>query len=329
MMDKGKILRSFGMLVVGVFILSLGNFVGLVRAEGEDASPKDSFSYSVAVFPFRSTEELNDISQEITVLVNTHLSQQKEIALVERSEIDKVLGEWELTSAEMVSSDTAVKLGKLIGAKVIVTGRVFAVQNQLMLVSKIIGVENGRVYGEQEEISLKVPYTPAAEQLGNKIYKTIIDKGPTLLAQEETPTDLIAPLKKIAERKKLPTIYINVNEHGLQKAGLTPSAETELTLVFQEVGFPVMDPDLVSKKADIIIEGEAFSDFAAQKENFISCKARVEVRATDQRTGIIIAVDRETATALDLSEAMAAETALQKASAKLAARLAEKILKSL
>ena len=45
--------------------------------------------------------------------------------MVERAELEKILGEQELGLSGTVSADTAAKVGNLTGAKVLVTGRVF------------------------------------------------------------------------------------------------------------------------------------------------------------------------------------------------------------
>jgi ribosome maturation factor RimP len=61
--------------------------------------------------------------------------------------------------------------------------------------------------------------------------------------------------------------------------------------------------------------------------NLVSVKARLEVKAVDQASGKIVAVDRQTTVAVDLTEQIAAKTALQQASAAIAERLLPKLVK--
>ena len=61
------------------------------------------------------------------------------------------------------------------------------------------------------------------------------------------------------------------------------------------------------------VTGEAFSEFAGRHGDLVSVKARVEVKAVDRKTGKVLAVDRQTAVAVDLAEQVAGKTALQEA----------------
>src|SRR5437762_5418151 len=104
---------------------------------------------TVAVFDFESKDEaVRDLGPKVATLINANLSAEPQIITVERAELEKVLGEHELGLSGTVSPDTAAKVGHLTGAKVLVTGRVFKADKELVIVAKIIGTETSRVYGE-------------------------------------------------------------------------------------------------------------------------------------------------------------------------------------
>ena len=103
----------------------------------------------VAVFDFESKDEaVRDLGPKVATLINATLSAEPELTTVERAELEKVLGEQELGLSGTVSPDRAAKVGHLTGAKVLVTGRVFKVDKEIIIVAKVIGTETSRVYGE-------------------------------------------------------------------------------------------------------------------------------------------------------------------------------------
>ena len=55
------------------------------------------------------------------------------------SEIDKALEELHLSAVGLVSSDTQLKLGKLIGAKILISGSLFETSGKKYAVAKLIG----------------------------------------------------------------------------------------------------------------------------------------------------------------------------------------------
>ena len=76
-------------------------------------------------------------------------------------------------------------------------------------------------------------------------------------------------------------------------------------------------------KVDVLIAGEAFSEFAARIGNIVSCSARAEINLVSRKDGKIVLADRVTTRAADLSENIAGKKALQNAGRALAIRLLE------
>ena len=125
------------------FILALLLAVSAIAHAG----PQDILT--VAVFDFDSNDEaVSDLGPKVATLINANLSAEPQIITVERAELEKVLSEQELGLSGAVNPDSAAKIGQLTGAKVLVTGRVFKVDDQTIIVAKIIGTETSRVYGE-------------------------------------------------------------------------------------------------------------------------------------------------------------------------------------
>jgi hypothetical protein len=282
---------------------------------------------TVAVFDFESKDEaVRDLGPKVATLINAHLSANADIITVERAELEKVLGEQELGLSGTVSADTAAKVGHLTGAKVLVTGRVFNVDKERMIVAKIIGTETSRVFGELSKASTGSSLSDQAAELAGKIAKTISSKGDTLIAKVETREERVEKLKKRIKGDKLPSISVVIPETHFGTPVRDPAAQTELLLILQQCGFTIVD-EKSKEKADVEITGEAFSAMGLRKGNLISCKSRVEVKVHDASARKLITADRQTSVAVDIAEQTAAKTALQNAAAELAERLIPQLKK--
>jgi hypothetical protein len=283
--------------------------------------------FTVAVFNFESTDEgLRDLGPKVATLVNATLSAEPDLITVERAELEKALGEMELGLSGTVAPDTAAKVGHLTGAKVLVTGRIFRVDKELIIVAKVIGTETSRVYGEMVKGPDITALTDISSELAKKIAKTVLQKGDTLVAKVEPKKDRIEKIRKGLGAGKLPAVSVNIPEHHFGQPVRDPAAETELSLVLQECGFTLVD-EKSKQKADIEITGEAFSALGLRKGNLISCKARVELTVHDVRQRKLLAKDRQTSVAVDVAEQTAAKTALENAAFELAERLLPKLAK--
>ena len=282
---------------------------------------------TVAVFDFESKDEaVRDLGPKVATLVNADLSAQPDIVTVERAELEKALGEQELGLSGTVSSESAAKVGQLTGAKVLVTGRIFKVENQTMIVAKIISTETSRVYGETVQGAPTVSIVGLSSNLAAKVSALLTEKGDKLVAKVRTRGERVAKIKQAIEGKKLPVVAVKINEHHYGPHIIDPAAETELSLILQQCGFKLADASS-TLKPDVEIAGEAFSAFGVQKGNLISCKSRVEIKVRDIATGNILAVDRQTSVGVDVAEQTAAKTALQNASAELAERTLPQLTK--
>jgi len=243
--------------------------------------------------------------------------------MVERAELEKVLGEHELNLSGTVSGETAVRVGNLTGAKVLVTGRVIKAENSLVVAAKIIGTETSRVYGSMVTQQEKASIVQLSADLAKQISETVTKHGDTLVAHAESREDRVRKIKGALQGKTLPSVSVRIGEEHIGQRVPDPAAETELGKFLQECGFKLVD-EQSTNKADVKITGNAFSAYGLRKGNLISCKARVELNA-HQRNGDLLLTDRQTSVAVDISEQTAAKTALQNAATELADRILPKL----
>lgn len=163
-----------------------------------------------------------------------------------------------------------------------------------------------------------------------------------------TPTKAAPPTQIPAAK-----IMVVIPEEHIGRKVPDPAGETEIIKKLIEKGFEVVDQGQVKRirqsqrvasalkdnkaardlgkefEADIIIIGEAFSEFAKRMEaGMVSCRARVEARAVRTDTGRILAADGRHGSALDISENIAGKRALQDAGSELADYFIQQIIKN-
>jgi hypothetical protein len=289
---------------------------------GANAAAPAAQPLSVAVLPFAaSTKELQDMAEEVPGLLTAYLSAEPSLILVERAELDKALSEIELGLSGTVDPATAAKIGYLAGAQVLVTGRAFPMQREIVIVVKIIGIETGRVYGETVTFPARGSITEAAQSLATSIGGAMGQRGPTLVARVEPKEDLITRLRREVEGRTLPSVSISIPEISLNRWTLDPAAETEIGFILQSLGFEIVDPLASNKAPDVEITGQAISEFALRRGNLVSSKGRVELKAIDRMGGKVLLVSREVSVAVDVAPEMAGKAAISKSAAKLVEQL--------
>jgi TolB-like protein len=79
---------------------------------------------SVAVLTFASNEKAQNLAESVTEKLVTQLVNLRRFRVIERSALDKIMEEQKLGMTGFVDDETAVKVGKLAGADLIVLGRI-------------------------------------------------------------------------------------------------------------------------------------------------------------------------------------------------------------
>jgi TolA-binding protein len=105
---------------------------------------------TVAALPFAAgTEgEACEAAAEVAAdLLVGLMSATESVAFVERTQLDAVLAEHELALSGLATQAEQVQAGRLIGASMILTGTVQALEGKLRLDARLLDVESSRVQG--------------------------------------------------------------------------------------------------------------------------------------------------------------------------------------
>lgn len=303
--------------------------ISLNEAEIRSQLPDYDYIYPVALLGFVNKDlSQPQLSETITTLMFSQLSANPVITLVEREQLNSVINESKLNLSGLVNTNLANQVGKLTGAKIIISGTLFKLENRQMIVARIIGTETGRVLGVTVQGNINDSLFTLSEQLASKIAAQISAKARTLIARPHSRQDRVAKLKLKINKNTKPSLSIEIKEHHINHSAIGSAAENELMFYSMESGFKVIDNKSSSqskKPADIIISGEGFTEFTSRKQGIVGVKSRLEIKAVDRKTRKVIATDRQIAIEVDLNENIAAKKALASASAKIAERLLPKL----
>ena len=310
-------------IVAGASLLVFGLFMNISFASGG--------IQTVAVFNLNAdSQQLRETGRDIGTLLSVLLSRNENIDIVEREQLDTILSEIGLSLSGIVDENQALQAGRLAGAKILVTGRIFLSGDDMIVTARVIGTETSRVKAVMATSSPREAVSVISEKLAKQISDVIEKDGDGLVAGEKKKEDVLAKLTERLSGKNLPSVTIFAKEEHLRRAAVDPSVETEMLYLMKKCGFelkeepfPAGNAEVFFKEkkylntanytADIIIVSEAVSEFAGQRGGLISCRGRVEIRAIDRRTKKVLAIGRATRTGVGVSEAITAKTVLQEA----------------
>jgi len=287
--------------------------------------------YPTAILSFHEKGiHLKGYGEKIGLAMFASLVSESDLYLVDRDDMDRLIGEAELNLSGMVNQQQAIQIGQLVGAKILISGSVFELGDNLIITAKIVGTETGRVVGAKVKGKADDDLLELTEKLAGKVVQTIIDQSHKLVANTRSREDRLVALKNSLGVKERPSVVINITERHVGERAIDPAAETEMMVFFDALGFKVIAKGSAeAKHADLLVKGEGFSEYATRHGNIVSVKARLEVQVQERKSSRVVAMDRQTAVEVDLSELIAGKAALQAASATIAERIITKIVSGL
>lgn len=131
--------------------LSLVAVAALIAGPLSAQQPNDTRP-GIAVLPFENggsygqdRENYEALRRGIAGLLLSHLAQNDNIRLVERSESQRLLDEQSLGAAGRVDRETAARVGRLVGARYMIAGTFIDLYGDFRIYARIIDVETGEI----------------------------------------------------------------------------------------------------------------------------------------------------------------------------------------
>lgn len=136
-----KVKRNFIFFVFGILLYSLFFQKYIIFASFQD-------TISIAVIPLENlnnSSELESLREGIADALRIGLEDKEDIKVVERMQLEKILEEQKLGLSGLIDSKSAVEVGKLLGAKYLLTGSFFVLNETIRIIIKFVDVETGQI----------------------------------------------------------------------------------------------------------------------------------------------------------------------------------------
>jgi hypothetical protein len=273
------------------YYLPLLLYGAIVLNAGVADTPKPAVT--VAVYNFTGEADAASYLNKVTTLVAADLTTEPNLALLERAELGKALSEQAFDTSGMVSSDAAAKIGRITGAKVLVSGQVIKISdNHLVLVADIIGTETGRLFADKVEGAPSNVMNLTFE-LSRKIARTINDQTNHLLgAAHESKEERMDRIIKGISGTNRPSVSVKIQwrEWGQLERHDSTAVNSEFGTILLKSGFTVVD-DKSSRKPDFEITGYERNSEGARQGDLFSVTDELDLKVQERRTGNILAIE--------------------------------------
>lgn len=137
-----RAIRFLGVLAIALFAMP---------AAGQDTRP------GIAVLPFTNggsigmeKEDLDALQVGVQELLITELAQNSALRIVDRSRIREIMTEQDLGASGRVDAQTAARIGRLVGARYVVTGVFVDLNGDFRLDGRIVDGETSEIVKAQQ-----------------------------------------------------------------------------------------------------------------------------------------------------------------------------------
>jgi len=268
------------------------------------------------------------------------------MTVVDRTRLTEVMRELALDNDGFTPQQQS-RIGRFLSADYLIETRLMELNQQKFANVRVIDVTSTRVLGDTLPMGDAEDLLKDLSQLAGKTTGVLNRLG---VATARDATSEFA-LPDIPESWKGLKVAVVIPEEHLPRPIPDPAAETRLIEHLTHLGLHVVDlpgaeprgitadglpadlqretrevldkaiKNALERDVQILILGEAFSQRSGQLRNFVSCRARVELRVVHVESGQILFAGSATHGHSDTSEFAAAKSALEKSADDLSVRI--------
>lgn len=157
-------------------IKNMNSSADLTATKDLNNRTKNANAKRVAIIYFENSggdPNLEKLKKGLADMLITDLSNINMLSIVERSQIENLIKEQKLNNSKSFDPSTASKLGKLLGAQVILTGGYFEMMGSLRLDARFIDVETGKILKSDGVDGQTSNFFKIQKQLAWKIINTL------------------------------------------------------------------------------------------------------------------------------------------------------------
>lgn len=180
----------YAILVVGFFTIlktdcllagELSSKLGKIANKFEKTCKENSTDFTqatIAVFPFQCDSKLKKKRIDVAAaqILTTKLIETGSFKIVERTQLNKLLEEQRLGLTGAIETNSAVKVGEMLGSKLLVMGSIVRLGSSYQISARLINTESGEVMDSsfqevnvktfEEEAKVYIPLVPDVYAIG-------------------------------------------------------------------------------------------------------------------------------------------------------------------
>ena len=227
-----------------------------VAAEAAPADFAEPEKIPVAIASFSSAANVREADTVRRALADglvNALAQRGDVRVVERERIAEALQDLRMSSEGLIDQATALQLGKMTGARVIVTGNILQLDDELVITARLINTETSELVATRAQGSCG-NLLAVVDELAAGVAERLVqdDKGTLARADDLDAARKAEQRQALQDRLKglaRPRLLVLLPESHLNRIVPDPAGETELVEWLLACGFPVASAEYAGVEA--------------------------------------------------------------------------------